>query len=34
VPIEDHAAGLLLAKEVLASGVAWQKLESLMRFLK
>ncbi len=34
VPIEDHAAGLLLAREVLASGIAWQKLESLMRFLK
>jgi anthranilate phosphoribosyltransferase len=33
VPTEDHAAGLLLAKEVLASGAAWQKLESLMQFL-
>jgi anthranilate phosphoribosyltransferase len=34
VPIEDHAAGLLLAKEVLASGAAWQKLESLIQFLR
>jgi anthranilate phosphoribosyltransferase len=33
VPIEDHQAGLQIAREVLASGVAWQKLESLVKFL-
>jgi anthranilate phosphoribosyltransferase len=34
VPIEDHGAGLLLAREVLASGAAWQKLEGLIQFLR
>jgi anthranilate phosphoribosyltransferase len=34
VPIEDHLAGLQLAREVLKSGVAWQKLAELVNFLK
>jgi anthranilate phosphoribosyltransferase len=33
VPIEDHLAGLQLAREVLKSGVAWQKLADLVKFL-
>ncbi len=33
VPENDFAAGLTLAKEILASGAAWQKLEQLAQFL-
>lgn len=29
----DHLAGIALAKEVLASGAAWDKLQSLVKFL-
>ncbi|NET61580.1 MAG: anthranilate phosphoribosyltransferase [Symploca sp. SIO2E6] len=34
VPLEDHEAGIKLAREVMASGVAWSKLEQLVRFLE
>jgi anthranilate phosphoribosyltransferase len=34
VSIGDHQTGLTLAREVLASGLAWQKLESLVQFLR
>jgi anthranilate phosphoribosyltransferase len=33
VDLEDHRSGLEIARQVLASGAAWQKLESLVRFL-
>jgi anthranilate phosphoribosyltransferase len=33
VPWEDYSKGVFLAREVLASGAAWQKLEELARFL-
>ena len=33
VPLEDHEAGIKLAKEVMASGAPWSKLEQLVQFL-
>ncbi len=33
VPMEDHLAGLKLARDVLKSGAAWQKLAELVNFL-
>ncbi len=33
VPLEDHTTGIEIAKEVMASGAAWSKLEQLVRFL-
>lgn len=33
VPLEDHAKGLHLAREILQSGAAWLKLEQLVQFL-
>jgi anthranilate phosphoribosyltransferase len=33
IPLGDHQAGVALARSVLASGSAWQKLASLVRFL-
>ena len=33
VPLEDHKAGIELAKEVMASGAPWSKLEQLVQFL-
>lgn len=30
----DHLSGIALAKDILASGAAWSKLEHLVRFLK
>lgn len=33
VPWEDYSKGVFLAREILASGAAWQKLEELARFL-
>jgi anthranilate phosphoribosyltransferase len=33
VPLGDHLAGLAIAREILASGVAWQQLERLVNFL-
>lgn len=34
VPLEDHRKGIEMAKEVMASGTAWLKLEQLVEFLK
>lgn len=34
IPLEDHAAGLSLAKDILHSGAGWSKLEQLVTFLK
>lgn len=34
IALEDHAAGIALAKEILSSGAAWSKLEQLVRFLQ
>jgi anthranilate phosphoribosyltransferase len=33
VDLGDHRSGLEIARQVLASGTAWQKLESLVKFL-
>jgi anthranilate phosphoribosyltransferase len=33
VPLEDHSAGIELARNVIRSGAAWSKLEQLVRFL-
>jgi anthranilate phosphoribosyltransferase len=33
VPLEDHTAGIQLAREVMRSGAAWSKLEQLVQFL-
>ena len=33
IPLEDHKAGIELAKEVMSSGAAWSKLEQLVEFL-
>lgn len=30
----DHSSGIALARDILASGAAWSKLEDLVRFLK
>lgn len=34
IPLQDHAAGITLAKEILRSGAAWAKLEQLVQFLQ
>jgi anthranilate phosphoribosyltransferase len=31
---EDHVAGITKAKEIMASGAAWTKLQELVTFLK
>ncbi len=33
IPLGDHQKGIILAKEILNSGQAWLKLESLVKFL-
>ncbi|HEY9653593.1 MAG TPA: anthranilate phosphoribosyltransferase, partial [Coleofasciculaceae cyanobacterium] len=33
IPLEDHKAGIELAREVMSSGAAWLKLEQLVKFL-
>ncbi|NEQ68445.1 MAG: anthranilate phosphoribosyltransferase [Symploca sp. SIO2D2] len=33
VPLEDHEAGIKLAREVMASGAPWSKLQELVKFL-
>jgi anthranilate phosphoribosyltransferase len=33
VPLGDHQQGLSIAKQVLASGAAWDKLTELVKFL-
>jgi anthranilate phosphoribosyltransferase len=30
----DHPQGIAIAKDILASGAAWQTLEHLVKFLK
>jgi anthranilate phosphoribosyltransferase len=34
IPLEAHQSGINLAKEILNSGAAWSKLETLVKFLK
>ena len=34
IPLGDHEAGVVLAKEILLSGEPWLKLEQLVKFLK
>lgn len=34
IPLGDYQKGLIIAKEILSSGAAWQKLEQLVEFLK
>ncbi len=34
IPVSNHIEGITLAKEILASGAAWSKLEQLVAFLK
>lgn len=33
VPLEDHKAGIEIARDVMDSGAAWSKLEQLIKFL-
>lgn len=33
IPLEDHKAGIELARNVMSSGTAWSKLEQLVKFL-
>jgi anthranilate phosphoribosyltransferase len=33
VPLEDHKAGIEIARDVMGSGAAWSKLEQLVEFL-
>jgi anthranilate phosphoribosyltransferase len=33
VPLEDHAQGIAIAKDILNTGAAWSKLEQLVKFL-
>jgi anthranilate phosphoribosyltransferase len=33
VPLEDHKAGIEIAREVMNTGAAWSKLEQLVEFL-
>jgi len=33
VPLEDHLAGIELARDVMRSGAAWSKLDQLVKFL-
>ena len=34
VPLEDHAQGIAIAKDILNTGAAWSKLEQLVKFLR
>ncbi|HEY9813420.1 MAG TPA: anthranilate phosphoribosyltransferase [Candidatus Sericytochromatia bacterium] len=34
VPLEDHAQGISIAKDILNTGAAWSKLEQLVEFLR
>jgi len=34
VPLEDHKAGIEIAREVMHNGAAWSKLEQLVEFLR
>ena len=34
VPFGDHLQGVTIAKEIISSGVAWSKLEELVKFLQ
>ena len=34
IPMQDHAQGILVAKQILASGAAWSKLQQLVQFLQ
>lgn len=34
ITLEDHATGIAIAREVMASGAAWSKLEELVAFLQ
>jgi anthranilate phosphoribosyltransferase len=34
IPLEEHAKGIAVARDILQSGAAWQKLEQLVQFLK
>lgn len=34
VPLEDHKAGIEIAREVMHNGEAWSKLEQLVKFLR
>jgi len=34
VPMLDHAAGIAKAREILATGAAWDKLQALITFLQ
>ncbi|HBE19041.1 MAG TPA: anthranilate phosphoribosyltransferase [Cyanobacteria bacterium UBA11149] len=34
IPLEDHGSGMARAREVMASGAAWAKLEQLVEFLR
>jgi anthranilate phosphoribosyltransferase len=34
IPVGEHALGVARAKEVLASGAPWEKLQELVRFLR
>ncbi|MDH6061769.1 anthranilate phosphoribosyltransferase [Chrysosporum bergii ANA360D] len=34
IPLLDHAQGVSLSREILQSGLAWEKLEQLVQFLK
>lgn len=33
IPLEDHKAGIEMARDIMASGAAWSKLEQLVKFL-
>jgi anthranilate phosphoribosyltransferase len=33
IPLEDHQAGIAIARDVMSSGAAWSKLEQLVQFL-
>ena len=33
IPLEDHEAGIAIARDVISSGAAWSKLEQLVKFL-
>ncbi len=33
IPLEDHKAGIAIARDVISSGAAWSKLEQLVKFL-
>lgn len=33
IPLEDHEAGIAIARDVMSSGAAWSKLQQLVQFL-